>query len=458
MINVQGFNEGLGHDYFELLRMLYPSFMGKKNLDLKEEGDWAYLETEDQKQSIFLGDLDQEGKRLRVKQFLFQDLDLEGRVSSPFGILTGVRPVKLVLELLDQMKEADLLNYLQDHYLIEGDMAELLVDIAHFEKKAFADFTRDSYSLYVHIPFCPSRCDYCSYPMIKSSNQESLRAYVDTLVKEIGRFQGITRPPSSIYLGGGTPTSLGPHFLEKVLDEIVKIFPESPEFTVEAGRPDTLTQDVFSVLRDHGVTRISINPQSMQEKTLRRLNRQHSIQEIYDSFALARDYDFTINMDLIVGLLGEGIEDFRDSLEKVIQLNPENITIHTLSLKNGSKLFEQNQHLAASHFIQGALKESRTLLREKTYEPYYLYRQKKILSNGYNVGYGEKGTASLYNMAMMEEQESILGLGMSSSSKFYYPEENRIEKVGQYKNLRDYLGHWQEKTEEKLKLKEDFQW
>lgn len=459
MIKFKNFIEAEAHDYFELIRMLYPQFVSEKDIEIVNSPGKTIFLSQDLNQVCHLPeDIDLQERRWRIKSYILNSLDIKEKITSKFGILTGVRPIKLIIDLLDKMPPDQLLDYLKNYYSIEDLMAEFLLSIALKEKSYFETVDPKGYSVYIHIPFCPSRCAYCSYPIIKSSNKDLLKTYVDTLLRELESYRDLSEKPTSIYIGGGTPTSIGVDQLERILKTSRRIFGQGMEFTVEAGRPDTLTEPVFSCLKSYGVQRISINPQTMQDKTLSRLNRKHSINDFLRAYDLANQFDFSINVDLILGLPGESSLEMMDSLSRVINLDPDNITVHTLSLKNGSRLFQEQEYFSTSEVISKVIDDAYQELGSKGYNPYYMYRQKRTLGNGFNAGYSKEGKESLYNMLMMDEQQSILGFGMSSSSKFYYPESNRLEKVLQYKNLRDYQKHWQDKNLLKRTFMEDFKW
>lgn len=459
MIKFKNFIEAEAHDYFELIRMLYPQFVSEKDIEIINSSGKIIFLSQDLNQLYHLPeDIDLQERRWKIKSYILNSLDIKEKMPSKFGILTGVRPIKLIIDLLDKMPPDQVLDYLKNYYSIEDLMAEFLLSIALKEKSYFESVDPKGYSVYIHIPFCPSRCAYCSYPIIKSSNKDLLKTYVDTLLRELESYRNLSKKPTSIYIGGGTPTSIGVDQLERILKTTRRIFGQGMEFTVEAGRPDTLTEPVFSCLKSHDVQRISINPQTMQDKTLSRLNRKHSINDFLRAYDLANQFDFSINVDLILGLPGESSLEMMDSLGRVINLDPDNITVHTLSLKNGSRLFQEQEYFSISGVISKVIDDAYQELVSKGYNPYYMYRQKRTLGNGFNAGYSKEGKESLYNMLMMDEQQSILGFGMSSSSKFYYPESNRLEKVLQYKNLRDYQEHWQDKNLLKRTFMEDFKW
>lgn len=261
MIKFKNFIEAEAHDYFELIRMLYPQFVSEKDIEIINSPGKTIFLSQDLNQLCHLPeDIDLQERRWRIKSYILNSLDIKEKMPSKFGILTGVRPIKLIIDLLDKMPPDQVLDYLKNYYSIEDLMAEFLLSIALKEKSYFESVDPKGYSVYIHIPFCPSRCTYCSYPIIKSSNKDLLKTYVDTLLKELESYRDLSKKPTSIYIGGGTPTSIGVDQLERILKTTRRIFGQGMEFTVEAGRPDTLTEPVFSCLKSHDVQRISINP------------------------------------------------------------------------------------------------------------------------------------------------------------------------------------------------------
>ncbi|UWG95630.1 coproporphyrinogen dehydrogenase HemZ [Dehalobacter sp. DCM] len=358
----------------------------------------------------------------------------------PWGILTGIRPGKLIeriyaLGYSDALKD----NVLDDLYLIHREKSELLQKIAKIQKpyKTTMMERHDLAAVYLSIPFCPTRCFYCSFPsntiQTNRNDKQGLRLesdklsrYLKALFEEISLFKETMHRRSlladSIYIGGGTPTVLDALQLEQLLQRIRDRLPleKDAEFTVEAGRPDTITREKLSVMKEFGVNRISINPQTMQNETLKQIGRRHTAQAVIDAYALARQMsDWHINMDLILGLPNEGRQEITESLEKILILNPENITLHALALKRGSAAWENqyaHDHMEEWQTIQTDLTER---LESCGYVPYYLYKQKNSVGNLENIGYAQKGKICRYNIAVIEELQNILGLGAGSSSKIF---------------------------------------
>lgn len=378
----------------------------------------------------------------------------------PWGSMTGVRPINLLHKpLASGLSDQDLVRLLQEDYGVSREKAQLSVQIARIQAPVIQAASKDSFSLYINVPFCPTRCAYCSFPTLSvKKNDPRMRGYVDRVIWEMEALAPALegRSLSTVYIGGGTPAALPLKDLEALIQAAQDIFgPHAQEVTVEVGRPDVMTSDLLVMLRDRGVDRISINPQSMNQKTLDLIGRSHTVEDIQSAFDLARQIgDFDINLDLILGLPGEGPEDLARTLEAVSQLDPDNLTVHTLALKKGSK-FEQH---ARDQFDKEAGLMARmgdmaaAYAENHGYFPYYLYRQKMMLGSFENVGYCKPGTINRYNILMMEEAETILGVGMGASSKIRFPEENRHETVVNFKNMRDYMDRTQELVDKKMVL------
>jgi oxygen-independent coproporphyrinogen-3 oxidase len=387
----------------------------------------------------------------QIKRYLFRELQRHTGGTPDWGILTGVRPVKLASELLErdwpegpQEKAKEVL--VRDYYLTE-EKARLLLDIALYQKRLLNPSPAEAIGLYIGIPFCPTRCVYCSFP----SNQgraEDVAAYLTALHREIAfAAENMKRAglyPESVYVGGGTPTILSAEQLSRLLCHITDSFELSraEEFTVEAGRPDTITAEKLAALKQYHVQRISINPQSMNRLTLERIGRFHSPEDVTEAFRLARKAEIpVINTDVIAGLPEEGAGDFARTLEQVISFEPENITVHTLALKRASKLAEidAEYHRKQGKTVREMLGRAKEMFDQAGYRPYYLYRQKHMAGNFENVGYSKGNTVGVYNIRIMEEAQTIVALGAGGISKVYYPEGNRLERVPNVSNFGIYM-------------------
>jgi oxygen-independent coproporphyrinogen-3 oxidase len=365
----------------------------------------------------------------------------------PWGTLTGVRPLKPALAVCDRLTVPDMQQLMQDKYLMSEDKASLLADIADYQLSHISGTPWEKASLYVGIPFCPTRCAYCSFASNVASSEERAKYFAD-LLRETTYAGGLAREHGtvleSIYIGGGTPTTLDAGQLGSLIECISASFgtdPASIEFTVEAGRPDTITEEKLKTLRDHGIRRISINPQSMKDATLRLIGRDHTAEDIRRGYRLAMDTGFdVINADLIAGLPEEDENDFTASLEEVIRLGANNITVHTLSVKRGSRLKDNDPvyYRKNKETVARMLDISRRLLTGAGFRPYYIYRQKHQIGALENVGWCRPGKHSIYNVRIMEDKQSIIGLGAGAVGKVYYPDEDRLERIANVSNYKIY--------------------
>lgn len=395
-----------------------------------------------------------------IKRELFIKLKgLTGK-NPPWGILTGVRPVKLTGELFEKLfYEEAVFAHLTDFYMVREDKARLLIDTYKYQQEKLTTVDENSAGVYIGIPFCPTRCLYCSF----TSNQkgpEDIERYLAALLEEI-RYAGKKMKEKglwteSLYIGGGTPTTLTAQQLDSLITAVKESFDLSRclEFTVEAGRPDTITKEKLAVIKAHGIDRISINPQTMKDETLKLIGRNHTVEDIKDAFNISAGCgDFIVNADLIAGLPGEDIQDFKNTLKDVISLGPANITVHTLAVKKASRLIEADPdyHYRQGDIVAEMLDEGSRMLKEAGYRPYYLYRQKHMAGALENVGYCKGDTPCVYNIRIMEEKQSILALGAGGISKKYYPAENRLERVPNVSNYEIYIERLDEMIERKEK-------
>lgn len=364
----------------------------------------------------------------------------------PWGSLTGIRPTKL---LRDHNGDIDLLNGKYDLPLEKGKLLQRIIA----NQQEFFVPSKDELDIYIGIPFCKTRCTYCSFSSTDSTKGEKLMIpYVEALLKEIEDtselLKKLNKRVRCVYIGGGTPTALTEELFEKVLKCATVHFKPYLEFTVEAGRPDTITERKLIAMKNAGVERISINPQSMNEETLKKIGRSHSPEEIEECFALARNIGFkTINADLIAGLPDETPEMFFYTLDRVLRLQAENITVHTLALKRGSKMFEENSAAARVEDVQKMVEGAQDILIGKGYEPYYLYRQKYMTGNFENIGYALKNHTGVYNIDIMEETTDILALGCGAVSKRIFGE--RIERAFNFKSIYEYISRIDEANSRK---------
>ena len=373
-----------------------------------------------------------------------------------WGILTGVRPGKLYNEL--KAKGEDPEKVLKERYYVSDEKIRLLRRVSESQARVKRSPDPKAIGLYLGIPFCPTRCQYCSF----TSNQiskEAATAYLQALFTEMDAVKSLMtrrgQTAESIYIGGGTPTSLDPEDLKAFLNKVHELFVDenTVEFTVEGGRPETITAEKLQIIKEAGAGRISINPQSMKQRTLDLIGRRHNPEQIREAFALAKEAQIpVVNADLITGLPEEEPEDFRSSLAEVIGLGPANITVHTLAVKKASRMIEEDPGVARRQAdnVRQMLDDADRMLTEAGYEPYYMYRQKHMAGNFENVGWCLPGTESLYNIRIMEEDQTIVAMGAGAISKVYFPEENRLERVPNVSNYQIYI----ERIEEMIARKE----
>jgi len=367
----------------------------------------------------------------------------------PWGILTGIRPTKLVYEMLEKdLAEEDIFRQMEEDYLCSEEKITMSLRIARREAQLLKEIDYENgYSLYIGIPFCPSTCLYCSFTSYSIEKYSKyVEDYLVALKKEIeyGATCFPTKKLTTVYFGGGTPTTLTAKQLDHLLGLVKKHFDFTyvKEFCVEAGRPDSITKEKLEVLKKWGVDRISINPQSMQQKTLDLIGRRHTVEQIKEAFHLAREIGHdNINMDIILGLPGENPEDVKETLCQIRELNPESLTVHTLALKRAARLNAEKEIYAdkKASEVSRMLEESIGFAEDNDYLPYYLYRQKNMADNLENIGYSRYGKEGLYNILIMEEQQTILALGAGGMSKFVFHKENRIERVDNVKSVTDYI-------------------
>lgn len=430
-----------------------------------------------------------------MKQLTYKALSRFTKKTLPWGILTGIRPTKLAMAVLEQeniggdketheqkniyadmevsnqniseaQEEEEYINekirrLLQDYYYVSDEKTKLAIDIAWREKKILKNIDyNDGYSLYIGIPFCPTTCLYCSftsYPI--GMYKEKSDKYVDCLIKEIDfcsrKFEN--KKLNTIYFGGGTPTTLTAEQLDRLFTEIENRFDFTNllEYTVEAGRPDSITHDKLKVLKNHNITRISVNPQTMKQETLDIIGRRHTVEQVREAFYMAREAGFdNINMDFIAGLPNETIEDVRNTMEEAVKLNPGSITVHSLAIKRAARLnmFKENYKEMTIENNTDIMRLCSEYAGKLNMKPYYMYRQKNMAGNMENVGYAKEGKAGIYNILIMEEKQTIAALGAGAVTKYVFPKGGRIERVDNVKNVEQYI----ERIDEMIGRKEKF--
>ena len=437
-----------------------------------EQGRW-YAEARDELHDVppqsasypFLGDSPLLQRRARSRAVKFALFSLMKKLLpesyTPWGALTGIRPTKLLYEYISGgMQPVEAARILVRDYGVRQDKVAILLDIEQMQRGYRCSLKNYMLDVYIGIPFCPSRCEYCSFASCDVHKFGALREpYLEALFTEMRMMRAYMDEcglkTGNLYIGGGTPTALEDDQLVRLLKACRAFVPESGEFTLEAGRPDTITREKLAAAKEYGVSRLSINPQSMHDATLEKIGRKHRAQQIREAFALAREMGFhNINMDLIAGLSGETTEMFSSSLESVIDLAPENVTVHTLSIKRSSILHENlsENRPTPPEDVDRMVQDALHRLGAGGWRPYYLYRQKYMSGNLENVGYAKPGTQCLYNIDVMEETHSNLAMGAGAITKWFDPEANVIRRAANVKNVREYIDRCEQMAQKKIAL------
>ena len=382
-----------------------------------------------------------------------------GKKPVPYGIMHGVRPTKIIHRWLRSMSNSinrqTIISRIKDDYLVSEEKAKLLTEVALKQVPILQNSTPKTVSIYVGIPFCVTRCLYCSFPSNVLPSEKKIFEFMNVLAKDIEAAKIEVKhygfKVQNIYIGGGTPTSLPNIFFTQMLDMVCNAFyhKDVSEFTVECGRPDTITSEKIAAMKEHQVTRVSVNPQSMQQKTLDRIGRRHTPEDIIRAFGeLRASSDWQINMDLILGLPGESVDDVIDSVEKVLTLKPDDVTVHALALKRGSRLQmnlddEINSiddfNLPSDETVREMAKISENLIRSAGYEPYYLYRQGYMSGQIENIGYCRDDAIGIYNVQIMDERQTIIGMGGAATTKVVDFRHNCLKSTFHAKDLTTYI-------------------
>lgn len=380
----------------------------------------------------------------------------------PWGTLTGVRPTKIVYTLLEDGKnDREIRDYLKKEYYVSEKKGDLAIKVASNEKRLLEKLDyNNGYSLYAGIPFCPTTCLYCSftsYPL--AVWKDRVDTYVDAMLKELEFTSRLMKDKKldTFYMGGGTPTTLEPEQLDRVLSFFEEHFDTTglKEYTIEAGRPDSITRDKLRIMKKHGVDRISINPQTMNDDTLKLIGRHHTVEQIKEAFTLARECGFdNINMDLIIGLPGETREHIERTMREVALLAPDSLTVHSLAIKRAARLniFWEKYKDYAMVNTDDIINMTADCAAAMGMEPYYLYRQKNMAGNFENVGYSKPGREGIYNILIMEEKQTIMAVGAGASTKVVFPEENRIERIENVKDVTTYIENIDEMIDRKRRF------
>ena len=458
-------------DICEVIRL----FQGQVDISL-EEGDTAVEHVHSEENGVWSERFSMEGtayehtaqavygglveKRMlkrAVKTSCFLMMKEKTGMTPPWGSLTGIRPTRILYELLEEgLSEEAAMAAIHDRFYVSPDKATLLRDIIQMQQ-GLIDAPADEYDLYIGIPFCTTRCAYCSFASGELGAGALVEPYIEALLQEIRESALLMNERGlkirAAYMGGGTPTALNACQLDRVLSAAQECFPGAREWTVEAGRPDTIDRDKLTVMKEHEITRISVNPQTFSDETLKIIGRAHTSKDTLDAFELARGMGFDhINMDLIAALPGEGMAEFENTLKITTGLHPESVTVHTLAIKRSSKLHEQGYTQIGAEDADEMVTFARQTLTETGYRPYYLYRQKYMAGNLENVGYALPGHACLYNIDNMEETTKILALGAGAITKWLFPRERRIERAPNVRNIEQYIARVGEMVERKRAL------
>ena len=435
-------------------------------MDYREDGiavEWRKNGEEEPAGQAFIAADFTERKEAKnqLKQGLYQILSGMTGKELPWGTLTGIRPTKIPMKLLEEGQSKETIrSYMKDTYFASDEKIELSIEIAERELDILKQIDYENgYSLYIGIPFCPTTCLYCSFtsfPLV--TWRAKVDAYLDAVERELDyvAVKFGKKHLNSIYIGGGTPTTLEPYQLERLIRKIRCSFDLSDckEFTVEAGRPDSITREKLETLKKWDITRISINPQTMKDETLKIIGRRHTVAQTVESFKLAREIGFDdINMDLIMGLPEETLDDVKCTLEQIKALKPDNLTVHSLALKRAARLnmFKEDYKDYKMVNTTEHMNLTAEYAKEMGLEPYYLYRQKSMAGNLENVGYASPGKAGIYNILIMEEKQTIVACGAGTVTKRVYG-DGRIDRCDNVKDVKLYMEKIDEMIARKQKL------
>ena len=483
MIRIEVKDEGYLYNIYHLAQAFFPSEKVEQRISGEVKGDVRITISGKWTKSFEASDAgERKLRKYLLDRAVYEAFAEETGHELAWGILTGVRPTKLAMQKVEEgMEREAFITWFGKEFYVSEDKAGLAYDIAVREKRILRGLdTRQGYSLYVGIPFCPTICSYCSFSSGSIAVWKNMvDVYLNALCRELRHIGSISeqRRLNTIYIGGGTPTTLEPEQLERLLSCIDEAFSREHllEYTIEAGRPDSITKEKLQVIRDHKATRISINPQTMQQRTLDRIGRRHTTGEIVDTFLMARDMGFdNINMDLIAGLPGETQADMGDTLRQIKELLPDSLTVHSLAIKRAAKMGQEKSVLGYVQDLEEQMKNPAQMAEEMSrmisdakeaaeamnLMPYYLYRQKNIAGNFENVGYAEVDKAGIYNILIMEEKQSIVAAGAGATTKLVLPlpvsvsngrngKMTTLKRVENVKSIREYISRIDEMIERK---------
>ncbi|WP_297991526.1 coproporphyrinogen III oxidase [uncultured Clostridium sp.] len=454
------------YDVYQMFNIYFPLY----EIKFLDDGDYIvnildnkleFLYNEYHKESLISENIKEDIKRL-----VFSSLKDITKEEYPWGILVGIRPSKIALKYLEEGKtEEEIIDIFKKKHLAVEEKAKLCIEIAKAEVN-FVNNNSKNIAIYIGMAFCPTRCFYCSFaanPII--GNKKLISPYLEALIYEIREMKKYINERKlnieTVYFGGGTPTAISNEEFEVVMEEAYNAFVKGKgvkEFTVECGRPDSITKEKLETMKKFNVTRISINPQTMNDETLKIIGRGHNSNDVIEKFNLARSMGFNnINMDMIIGLPGEGINEVLRTKEEILKLHPDSLTVHGLSLKRASILYEnfilkKGIQVKKQAELADMYEESRSLAKSLGLHPYYMYRQKNMVGNMENLGYSRKGAECIYNIQMIEDKQTIIALGADAVSKVVFLEEGRIERFANIKDVREYCNRIEEMVEGKKKL------
>lgn len=484
MIQIRCQNERFTYDMYHIVKSFYPDAEISQTVSPEQE---SLIEIEMDGDSCFCcrtGEIaeiaDKREQKRYVNKKLYKTLASLTGEEHAWGNMTGVRPTKMIMEKIENGDtDGEIIEFMNNTYVVGERKTRLGIEIAKREKAQLDKLDYENgYSLYIGIPFCPTTCSYCSftsYPLDKWAGR--MDEYVDALLTELTYIAEVSKDKklNTIYMGGGTPTSLSAAQMDRVLTHLEDhfLFADLKEYTIEAGRPDSITREKLEVIYRHNVSRISINPQTMQQKTLDVIGRRHTVEDIVEVFHMAREIGFdNINMDLIAGLPGEHPADMEDTLRQISELAPDSLTVHALAMKHGSRLTRERAESEEKPNYAQMARELKTMVdmaqesaRKMGLVPYYLYRQKNIAGNFENVGYAKVDKAGIYNILIMEEKQSIVAAGAGASTKVVLPYEidapgsknGRKTNLIRIENVRD-VGEYIARINEMIERKGEWLW
>ena len=476
MIRIDSKRNKFTYNIYHIVKSFYPGEDVEQKVDREQEALVALEMPGGSSFSVFPEDVglprisDPDERQLQeekwaVTRSVYRYLENFTGEKLAWGILTGVRPTKLIMQKLEAgISREEILRSFQEEDLVSPEKTQLAYETACREHELLSRLDcEEGFSLYVGIPFCPSVCSYCSFSSSPIDVwRDRVDGYLDALIRELKALGEMAagRRPDTVYIGGGTPTTLEPEQMDRLLKAVTEYFDLSHtlEFTIEAGRPDSITEEKLRVIRRYPVTRISVNPQTMQQKTLDLVGRKHTVQDVVEAFHMARRLGFdNINMDLIAGLPGETAADMQDTLRQVEALHPDSLTVHALAIKRAARFGQEGRTAQLHSEITQMIEDASECARGMGLKPYYLYRQKNIAGNFENVGYAEVDKAGIYNILIMEEKQTILAAGAGASTKILLKEPIRTEngkeiglvRIENVKNITEYISRIDEMIERK---------